>query len=61
MNKPVTIFSSTVYCGIDVSARSLSVALIEPDHAVCQREFANSASSHKALIVWLGIGVDLES
>jgi len=54
MNKPVTIFSSTLYCGIDVSSRSLAVALIEPDHAVYQHEFANSASGHKALLVWLG-------
>jgi transposase len=54
MNKPVTICSSTLYCGIDVSSRSLAVALIEPDHAVYQHEFANSASGHKALLVWLG-------
>ena len=54
MNKPVTICSSTLYCGIDVSSRSLAVALIEPDHAVYQHEFANSASGHKALLGWLG-------
>jgi transposase len=54
MNKSVSLFSSTVYCGIDVSAGSLSVALIEPDHSVSQREFANSASGHKELLAWLG-------
>jgi transposase len=30
------------------------VALIEPDHSVPQREFANCASGHKALLAWLG-------
>jgi transposase len=54
MNKSTPASTATVFCGIDVSARSLSVALIEPDHSVCQREFANSASGHKALIAWLG-------
>jgi transposase len=35
--------------------RPLSVcALIEPDRSVRQREFANSASGHKELLVWLG-------
>ncbi len=53
MNKQVSAPQATVFCGIDVSARSLSVALIEPDHAVTQREFPNSASGHKALLNWL--------
>ena len=54
MNKVFPASSSTVFCGIDVSARSLSVALIRPDGSVSQREFANSASGHKALLGWLG-------
>lgn len=54
MNKLVPTSSLTVFCGIDVSAGSLSVALIEPDGCVSQQEFANSASGHKALVVWLG-------
>jgi transposase len=54
MDKLISVFPSTVYCGIDVSARTLAVALIVPDHSVCQRESANSASGHKALIAWLG-------
>ena len=54
MNKLIAVTPSTIFCGIDVSARSLTVALIEPDHSVCQREFANSASGHKALVGWLG-------
>ena len=54
MNKLASTFPATVFCGIDVSAGSLSVAVIEPNHSVCQREFANSASGHKALVGWLG-------
>ena len=40
-------------CGIDVSAATLDVALIEPDQPLQQRQFANHASGHKALIGWL--------
>src|ERR1019366_3999379 len=54
MNKPIPTTQPTVFCGIDVSASSLSVALIDKDHSVCQREFVNSASGHKALLGWLG-------
>jgi len=53
MNKFAPTSTATVFCGIDVSAGSLSVALIEPDHSVSQREFANSACGHKALVGWL--------
>jgi transposase len=54
MNKPVTTPTATVFCGIDVSARTLAVAVIEQDQPLQQREFANRASGHKALIGWLG-------
>lgn len=54
MNKFAPTSSTTVFCGIDVSARSLSVALIEQDHSISQREFANNASGHRALLGWLG-------
>jgi transposase len=54
MNKSVSSNPTTVFCGIDVSASSLSVALIKRDGSVSQREFANSASGHKLLVVWLG-------
>src|ERR1700678_3863903 len=54
MNKLVSSSPSTVYCGIDVSASSLAVALIELDDCIAQREFANNASGHKALLAWLG-------
>jgi transposase len=42
-----------MFCGIDVSARSLSVALIEQDHGITERQFANNASGHKSLLGWL--------
>jgi transposase len=54
MNKSVTIPSATVFCGIDVSAATLAVAVIEQDQPLQQREFANRSSGHKALIGWLG-------
>jgi len=54
MNKLAPAYPTTVFCGIDVSAGSLTVALIEQDHSNCQREFANSASGHKTLLGWLG-------
>jgi len=54
MNKPASTPSATVFCGIDVSAATLAVALIEQDQPLQQCEFANRASGHKALIGWLG-------
>jgi len=45
---------ASVFCGIDVSAETLAVAVIEPDQPSVQREFANSPSGHKALLTWLG-------
>ena len=54
MNKPVTTPTATVFCGIDVSAATLAVAVIEQDQPLQQREFANLSSGHKALISWLG-------
>jgi transposase len=54
MNKLIPATQATVFCGIDVSARSLAVAAIGPDGSLTQREFANNASGHKALSVWLG-------
>lgn len=53
MNKPSIAPQSTVFCGIDVSAETLVVAVIEPDQPLQQREFTNRASGHKALISWL--------
>jgi transposase len=54
MNKPVTTPTATVFCGIDVSATTLAVALIVPDQPLVQRQFANRPGGHKQLLVWLG-------
>lgn len=54
MNKLSVPVAATVFCGIDVSAATLAVAVTEPGRPVEQREFANSASGHKELIRWLG-------
>ncbi len=53
MNKSNSVSTATVFCGIDVSARSLAVAVFMPDQPIQQREFLNSASGHKALLGWL--------
>jgi transposase len=54
MGKQIDTSQATVFCGIDVSAATLAVAVIEQDQPLQQREFANRASGHKALIAWLG-------
>jgi transposase len=56
MSKSTNPQQTTVFCGIDVSAATLAVAVIEQDQPLQQREFANRASGHKALIGWLGKG-----
>lgn len=43
----------TVFCGVDVSAAVLAVAIQQDNQAVEQREFANTTSGHKALIACL--------
>jgi len=45
---------AVLYCGIDVSAATLQVA-VQPEggHGFEQREFANSAAGHKQLLGWL--------
>jgi transposase len=53
MSKLTDTSQATVFCGIDVSAATLSVAVIEQDQPMQQREFANQPSGHKALIGWL--------
>jgi transposase len=53
MNKQVSAPQATVFCGIDVSAASLAVALIAPDGSLARREFSNNAGGHEALSVWL--------
>lgn len=53
MSQLPTPAESMSYCGIDVSASSLAVAIQWQDQAVQQREFVNDARGHKALIAWL--------
>lgn len=54
MNKLSIPVQATVFCGIDVSAATLALAVIDHGQPIQQREFANRASGHKALIGWLG-------
>jgi transposase len=59
MNKPSIPVQAGVFCGIDVSAASLAVAVIEQDQPdrkqrIERREFSNRPNGHKALIAWLG-------
>jgi len=44
MGKQIDTSQATVFCGIDVSAATLAVAVIEQDQPLHQREFANRAS-----------------
>ena len=53
MSKRPTIVGETLFCGIDVSAKSLTVAIQEKNCPLEQRTFANTASGHKSLIAWL--------
>jgi transposase len=49
-NQPI---QATVFCGIDVSAATLNIAVQQEDHRFEERVFDNNASGHKALIAWL--------
>ena len=42
-----------VFCGVDVSAATLAVAVRQQDQPVQQHEFTNTAIGHQALIEWL--------
>jgi transposase len=53
MSKPPNPSQTTLFCGIDVSAITLAVAVEQPDRSFQQREFPNSAAGHKALLAWL--------
>jgi transposase len=52
-NKQSQTAQTMTFCGIDVSAETLAVAVQQNNQPIRQREFANSASGHKALIRWL--------
>jgi transposase len=53
MSKLSILIQETMYCGIDVSAKSLTVAIQRVAQPVEQRSFSNNPIGHKALIVWL--------
>src|SRR6185437_4525643 len=53
MSKRSIQVQETIYCGIDVSAKSLTVAMQRVRQPVEQRSFLNTSVGHKALIVWL--------
>lgn len=53
MSKRSILGQETMYCGIDVSAKSLTVAIQRVHQPVEQRNFPNTSVGHKALIVWL--------
>lgn len=54
MIKPPQPAQTMVFCGVDVSAATLAVAVQHEDQPFQQREFANSARGHQELIAWLG-------
>jgi transposase len=53
MSKPTHPSQTMLFCGIDVSADTLAVAVEQPDRCFQQREFPNSAAGHRALLAWL--------
>lgn len=54
MNKLSEGIEATVFCGIDVSAATLAVAVQREEGRLERRQFTNTAGGHKALIAWLG-------
>jgi transposase len=54
MSKRSTQAEEMMYCGIDVSAKSLAVAIQRVHQLVEQRSFPNDSIGHSALIIWLG-------
>src|SRR5580658_3929550 len=53
MSKRSIQVQETTYCGVDVSAKSLTVAIQGVGQPVEQRSFPNNPNGHRALIVWL--------
>jgi transposase len=66
MSKPIRPQQAMVFCGIDVSAETLAVAVQQEDERFEERVFENTAGGHEALIAWLqkrkvGARVSLEA
>jgi transposase len=53
MSKRIHPNPGKLYCGIDVSAKSLTVAIQRLHQPVEQKTFPNNPNGHRALIVWL--------
>ena len=53
MSKLTQPKQAMVFCGIDVSAVTLAVAVQQENQRFEERIFDNTASGHKALISWL--------
>jgi len=54
MGKGSVQVAAMVFCGIDVSAKKLDVALlVEGRDGLVEQEFSNTAAGHKLLISWL--------
>lgn len=53
MSKRSIQVQETMYCGIDVSAKSLTVAIRRVHQPIEQRSLPNNPNGHRALIVWL--------
>jgi transposase len=53
MGKSSVSLCERVFCGIDVSAAKLAVALQGETEGLAEREFSNSPAGHKALLGWL--------
>jgi len=54
MSQPSNPAQRIAFCGVDVSAATLAVALQQQDQPLQQHEFANTVAGHQALIAWLG-------
>jgi len=54
MSKQSQLKPALLFCGIDVSAKTLAVA-VQPEQAegFQERQFANSATGHRQMIAWL--------
>jgi transposase len=56
MSKLIPPQQAMVFCGVDVSAATLAVAIRQEDQRFEERIFDNDAGGHKALIGWLRKG-----
>jgi hypothetical protein len=53
LSKQSIIVQRTLFCGIDVSAVSLAVAVQQENQFIEERDFPNNAGGHRLLIAWL--------